>query len=107
MLAQPIKKQCNLNDTKTLDEFEIGEILGSGNYGHVYLAREKKTNSTFALKKITQTQTQTCLEVENQSRLCHPNILRVYDHFYDSDYLYILLELASGGDLYTKLQKDG
>jgi len=34
----------------TLDDFEIGKPLGRGKFGHVYLAREKKSKFIVALK---------------------------------------------------------
>jgi aurora kinase len=34
----------------TIDDFEIGKPLGRGKFGHVYLAREKKSKFIVALK---------------------------------------------------------
>jgi serine/threonine protein kinase len=34
----------------TIDDFEIGKPLGHGKFGHVYLAREKKSKFIVALK---------------------------------------------------------
>jgi serine/threonine protein kinase len=34
----------------TLDDFEVGRALGKGNFGHVYLAREKTSGFIVALK---------------------------------------------------------
>jgi len=34
----------------TIDDFEIGNPLGRGKFGHVYLAREKKSKFIVALK---------------------------------------------------------
>lgn len=34
----------------TLNDFEIGRKLGTGKFGHVYLAREKKSKFIVALK---------------------------------------------------------
>jgi aurora kinase, other len=33
-----------------IDDFEIGKPLGRGKFGHVYLAREKKSKFLVALK---------------------------------------------------------
>ena len=38
-------------------------------------------------------------EIEIQSHLRHPNILRLYNYFYDADRVYLLLELAPGGEV--------
>ena len=34
----------------TIDDFEIGKQLGRGKFGHVYVAREKKSKFIVALK---------------------------------------------------------
>ena len=37
----------------------------------------------------------------------HPNILRLYGYFYDSERVYMVLEYASGGELYAQLKSQG
>ena len=44
-------------------------------------------------------------EIEIQSHLRHPNILRLYGYFYDSKRVYLILEYAAQGELYKVLQK--
>lgn len=43
-----------------------------------------------------------CEKVELLKELDHPNIVRVFESFYYKKRLYIVLELCSGGDLYTR-----
>jgi serine/threonine protein kinase len=43
-------------------------------------------------------------EIENQSHLRHPNILRLYAYFYDDTRVYLILEYAPRGELYKELQ---
>lgn len=40
----------------TIDDFEIGKPLGRGKFGHVYLAREKKSKFIIALKVLYKKQ---------------------------------------------------
>ena len=40
----------------TLDDFEIGKPLGRGKFGHVYLAREKKSKFIVSLKVLYKSQ---------------------------------------------------
>ncbi|KAK9142001.1 hypothetical protein Syun_011401 [Stephania yunnanensis] len=96
----------------TLNDFDIGKPLGRGKFGHVYLAREKKSNHIVALKvlfksqlKQSQVEHQLRREVEIQSHLRHPNILRLYGYFYDQTRVYLILEYAARGELYKELQK--
>lgn len=46
-------------------------------------------------------------EIEIQSHLRHPNILRLYGYFYDSTRVYLILEYAAKGELYKELQRAG
>ena len=40
----------------SIDNFEIGKPMGRGKFGHVYLAREKKTKFICALKVLYKKQ---------------------------------------------------
>jgi serine/threonine protein kinase len=40
----------------TIDDFEFGKALGKGKYGHVYLAREKKSKFVVAIKIVYKRQ---------------------------------------------------
>ncbi|KAL1404132.1 hypothetical protein pipiens_001727 [Culex pipiens pipiens] len=95
----------------TLSNFDIGRPLGRGKFGNVYLAREKETKFVIALKVLFKKQVhaqgiehQVRREIEIQSHLRHPNILRMYGYFHDETRIYLILEYAPGGTLFSKLQ---
>mmetsp|Transcript_40791 Transcript_40791/g.65403 ORF Transcript_40791/g.65403 Transcript_40791/m.65403 type:complete len:361 (-) Transcript_40791:268-1350(-) len=95
-----------------LSDFDIGKPLGRGKFGNVYLAREKHSKYIVALKVLFKNQLQQShvehqlrREIEIQSHLRHPNILRLYGYFYDQNRVYLILEYASKGELYKELQK--
>jgi aurora kinase len=95
-----------------LSDFDIGRPLGRGKFGNVYLAREKKSGYVVALKVLFKNQLQQSnvehqlrREIEIQSHLRHPNILRLYGYFYDDSRVYLILEYAAKGELYKELQK--
>ncbi|CDF32691.1 Serine/threonine protein kinase [Chondrus crispus] len=94
----------------TLDDFEIGKPLGKGQFGSVYLAREKKTKYIVGLKVLFKSQLvknrvehQLRREIEIQSHLRHPNILRLFGYFYDDTRIFLILEYAARGELYKQL----
>lgn len=94
----------------TLADFDVGRPLGRGKFGNVYLAREKATRYVVALKVLFKSQLRSASvehqlrrEVEIQSHLRHPNILRLYGYFYDADRVYLILEYAARGELYREL----
>ncbi|XP_024905390.1 aurora kinase C isoform X4 [Pteropus alecto] len=96
----------------TIDDFEIGRPLGKGKFGNVYLARLKESHFIVALKVLFKSQIekegmehQLRREIEIQSHLQHPNILRLYNYFHDARRVYLILEYAPRGELYRELQK--
>ncbi|XWS32295.1 hypothetical protein CRYUN_Cryun23aG0147600 [Craigia yunnanensis] len=98
----------------SLQDFEIGKPLGKGKFGRVYLAREVKSKYIVALKVIFKEQIekykiqhQLRREMEIQTSLRHPNILRLYGWFHDSERIFLILEYAYGGELYKELRKNG
>lgn len=46
-------------------------------------------------------------EMEIQTSLRHPNILRLYGWFHDDERIFLILEYAFGGELYKELKKKG
>eukprot|EP00096_Caligus_rogercresseyi_P014250 TRINITY_DN674_c0_g1_i1.p1 TRINITY_DN674_c0_g1~~TRINITY_DN674_c0_g1_i1.p1 ORF type:complete len:312 (+),score=109.98 TRINITY_DN674_c0_g1_i1:143-1078(+) len=96
-----------------LGDFDIGRPLGKGKFGNVYLAREKKSKFIVALKVMFKSQLkkasvehQLRREIEIQSHLRHPHILRLYGYFYDETRVYLILEFASKGELYKLLKNE-
>ncbi|CAG8733397.1 2465_t:CDS:1, partial [Funneliformis mosseae] len=97
-----------------LDDFEMGDSLGEGRFGRVYMAREKTSMKVVAIKVIFKKEIrennmveQLRREVEIQSHLRHPNILRLYGYFHDKDRVFLVLEFAENGELYKRLQNYG
>lgn len=97
----------------TLNDFEIGRPLGTGKFGRVYLAREKRTHFIVALKVLYKKQLQKHSvehqirrEIEIQSHLRHPNILRLYGFFYDSTRIFLVMEFAPNGEIFKILREE-
>merc|ERR1719389_1288344 len=98
----------------SLQDIDVGKRLGSGKFGSVYVARERRTGFVFALKVLDKAQLikhrvehQLRREIEIQSHCRHVNILRLYSFFHDENRVYLMLEMAPGGELYALLQNRG
>eukprot|EP01084_Bolivina_argentea_P288544 495254_1 len=98
----------------SLSDFDIGRPLGEGKFGRVYLAREKHSKYITAIKVLDKKQLiksgvehQLRREIEIQSHLRHCNILRMYGFFFDRRRVYLILEFATGGELYRELMEKG
>ncbi|XP_055377789.1 uncharacterized protein LOC129609706 [Condylostylus longicornis] len=111
----PKKEEPIGNKTKTqwhISSFDIGAKLGRGKFGNVYSAREKETRFVVALKVLykkqiqeTNVEHQVRREIEIQSHLKHPNILRLFGYFHDATRIYLILEYAPKGTLYDALKE--
>lgn len=98
----------------SLEDIDVGKRLGSGKFGNVYVARCRRTGYVFALKVLHKAQLikhgvehQLRREIEIQSHCRHVNILRLYSYFYDETRIFLMLEMAPGGELYRLLQARG
>lgn len=96
-----------------LGMFEIGKPLGKGKFGRVYLAKERSSGFVCALKVLHKVELQqgkvekqVRREIEIQSNLAHPNILKLYGHFHDAKRIFLILEFAGKGELYKHLRRE-
>lgn len=105
-----IRSKRPANHQWKLSDFEIGTPLGRGKFGRVYLAREKRTEYMVALKMMFKSELvkdhmehQVRREIEIQTHLNHPNILKMLTYFWDEKKIYLILEFAQEGELFKVL----
>eukprot|EP00644_Phytophthora_capsici_P004308 jgi/Phyca11/110074/e_gw1.17.344.1 len=111
--AQSLSERLAGNPKFTMSDFAVTKNLGQGKFGNVYLAREKCSNVTVAIKVLFKSPltrdggtSNLKREVEIQVRLRHPNVLRMHGYFYDEACVYLVLEYAPYGELYKVLAKE-
>eukprot|EP00668_Euglena_longa_P045787 GGOE01061467.1.p1 GENE.GGOE01061467.1~~GGOE01061467.1.p1 ORF type:complete len:383 (+),score=11.69 GGOE01061467.1:62-1150(+) len=98
----------------SVEDFELGTKLGEGQFGNVWIAREKRYGYIVALKAIrkkflveNKLERQLQREIEIQANVRHSNVLRLYAWFHDEANIYLVLEYCERGELYGLLQKCG
>uniref|UniRef100_A0A6B2L6C9 non-specific serine/threonine protein kinase n=1 Tax=Arcella intermedia TaxID=1963864 RepID=A0A6B2L6C9_9EUKA len=108
----------DLRETEAPDEiysyYDVHEELGRGTFSIVKYATKKSTGEAVAIKIINKKRfkddkafNQMMREVDILKDIQHPNIV-CYKEFYSSkDHLYIVLELATGGELFNKIIDEG
>ncbi|KAH7313749.1 serine/threonine-protein kinase [Stachybotrys elegans] len=108
LVKQPAAQKLHLG------MFEIGKPLGKGKFGRVYLARDRAHGFICALKVMYKNEIshhryerQVQREIEIQTNLRHPNIVKLYGHFHDSKRIFLILEFAGKGELYKHLRREG
>jgi len=83
--------------------YRIERVLGSGGFGHVYLAIDLATNHQYALKEYLVTgasgQEQLKHEATVLSQLHHPNLPAFQDAFMERGHYYVVLNYIEGSDL--------
>jgi serine/threonine protein kinase len=98
----------------TIEDFEIGRPIGQGKFGRVYLARETESKFIVAVKILNKSslqqhsmECQLRREIEVQSQLRHPNVLRLHGFFADAAKIYLIVEYAPRGTLFHLLRRKG
>lgn len=87
------------------DFFEFMERLGKGGFGEVWSGRRKSSaEEMFAIKRIPGARhKQEVARLERElkifERLCCPHIVRLHEVFLEEDFLYLVMDLCTGGNL--------
>ena len=105
--------------TKRLEEFdsvyEIGSTLGIGQFSEVKQATSKldaNIDNKVAVKCINLSHMKSDekllkREIGIMKKIKHANIVELYDIYENNEYIYITMELCSGGSLKEKVNLDG
>ena len=97
--------------TNLLDIYDIKQKLGKGKFGLVKLGINKETKQKVAVKIMNKNNMDSSdlelvrTEIEILKICQHPYIIKLYDIFENIDYIYIIMEYCSGGDLFSFIQK--
>ena len=89
------------------------KIIYKGTYSNVYLYKDIKTEELISVKHIEKqlyikylNTTQIIYnEIEIQSRIVHPNIIRLYNIYENTSSIYLLMEFAKNGNLYSLIRR--
>jgi len=109
---QESEEKMRLSTIKFKDLKQL-RILGVGTFGRVKLVLHEATNTPYALKCmrkgqiIALKQTEHVMNEKKILAMCnHPFLLKMAAAYQDEEEVYMLLELALGGELFTLLQDE-
>ncbi|KAK6929883.1 Protein kinase domain [Dillenia turbinata] len=101
-------------NTTVLGKYKMGRLLGRGSFAKVYQAQSIADGSKVAIKVIHKAVTvdasmepRIIREVAAMRRLQHPNILKIHEVLATKSKIYLVMELATNGDLFNKIAKRG
>lgn len=108
----------NRSSTSSAEEVHIGKYrliktIGKGNFAKVKLAKHVPTGKEVAIKIIDKTQLnpnslqKLFREVRIMKFLDHPNIVKLYEVIETDKTLYLVMEYASGGEVFDYLVAHG
>lgn len=100
--------------SKLSREYQILEYLGKGAFGVVQKVKHIVSGDIRAMKIINKDsflgsfdEEKLDKEVDILKKLDHPNILKIYEFYFDSKNYYIVTEFCKGGELFDKINELG
>uniref|UniRef100_A0A8C6T5Z4 non-specific serine/threonine protein kinase n=1 Tax=Neogobius melanostomus TaxID=47308 RepID=A0A8C6T5Z4_9GOBI len=92
--------------------YDIGRVVGDGNFAVVRECRRRDDGQTLALKiiersKLVGREHMMQNELSLLGSLCHPRIVRLYAHHHTDTHSYLVMEFVSGGDLFEAISEKG
>lgn len=97
-----------------LYDYEIQEQIGKGGFATVFRAKNYKKNQDVAIKVINwqlmkerKFEEKVLQEIEIHSKLSHPNVIKLLDHFSYSENIYLVLELCENDTVKRYLDENG
>lgn len=95
-----------------IEDFDVKQLLGTGTYGHVYLAQCNLDHKYYALKAVGKkdlTTERVLAHVQDEHRIGgmvdHPFLVKLWGTFQSETHLYFAMEYMPGGDLFDAMQK--
>uniref|UniRef100_A0A804UDP0 non-specific serine/threonine protein kinase n=1 Tax=Zea mays TaxID=4577 RepID=A0A804UDP0_MAIZE len=94
--------------------YELGRVLGHGNFGRVHAARDLRTGRSVAVKVVAKDKLERAGMAEQIKReiavmkmVSHPNIVELHEVMATRSKIYLALELVRGGELFSRIARAG
>eukprot|EP00434_Breviolum_minutum_P012460 symbB.v1.2.010977.t2/scaffold725.1/size168906/3 len=103
-----IDNQGAIEDFYDVEDTKIGE----GSFGRVCRCFNKSTGAERAVKMLRKVRRKSQLimfknELSTLKMLDHPHVVKLYEHFEDKRYMYMVMEFCQGGELFDRLLEVG
>ena len=101
------ERECNIYDFNIKGKNPIGK----GGYGEVWKVIHENSNKEYCIKILNKKEifeekliNQINKEISIMYNINHPYSIKLVNHFEDNEKLYLIMELASNGNLYTLIE---
>jgi serine/threonine protein kinase len=85
------------------NKYRFVKDLGEGGFGKVFLAKDELSNRQVAIKQLKNKdkseQDSIIYEIQIIAKFNHQNIVTFFHHFYQDNFLFLVMEYCSGGSL--------
>ena len=99
------------NNAPVRSVYEFGKLLGEGSFGKVYRVTHKVSGEQRVCKMIARQKgkggmkmEEILQEIESMAMLDHPNVIKVYEYFVDTDAVMQIMEPCEGGELQDRVE---
>ncbi|KAJ3608987.1 hypothetical protein NHX12_023515 [Muraenolepis orangiensis] len=104
------KKDVTLTDIERC--YDIGRVIGDGNFAIVRECRRRDTGQSLALKiversKLIGREHMMQNELSLLGSLSHPCVVRLFANYHTHTQAYLVMELVNGGDLFEAIARRG
>lgn len=94
------------------EHYNVGKLLGKGNIAKTREATQKRTNLKVAIKILPREHPDFSYkslmnEIEIMKKVDHPGCIRLHDVFEDFKMVYLVEDLATGGELFDRIVEMG
>ncbi|XP_069869392.1 sperm motility kinase-like [Dipodomys merriami] len=98
----------SLEDEEIIEQYHMKEIIGYGSFGYVKLAYHRLTDTQVAVKILLKGEFNNRRiknEVDIIKTVHHPHVIRLYQVMEKEEHVYLVMELATKGDLLGWIRK--
>ncbi|PHJ24910.1 histone kinase [Cystoisospora suis] len=106
------EKEKEKKKARGLSQYTLGETIGEGTFGKVKLGKHVLTQESVAIKILEKSRIREAGDIERVVReihilktIRHPHIVRLLEIIETHQNLYLVMEYASGGELYDYIVK--
>lgn len=94
-------------DGDIFKKYDVIKELGSGGYARCLLVKNKTTGNLYACKEMQKNKLNDMAgftrEINIMTKLDHPNIIKLYEVYQTEMYIYLVMELCQGGELFDRI----
>ena len=104
-----------LKDILESKGYHLGQKIGEGGFSKCFVVKSTMNDCELVCKVINVQEDPTergylqtyKAEINILTQILHPNVIKIYNHFIEQQYLFIILEMCKGGSLQEIIKKNG